>query len=291
MPWPRRAAFAIVTASYVVAAAVAVVVLTQTSQLHVIARFVIADVAATVTVFLASRLANNSSVYDPYWSVAPPLIAGYLWYAGGSETSLRELASLLLVAWWGFRLTANWARGWRGFGHEDWRYVQLKQQLGRWWWPVSLLGIHLLPTSIVLLGCLPLYVIHVAGAAPVNGWDVAGVGIGATAILLETRADRELARFIGMRASPQAVLQTGLWRWCRHPNYLGEIGFWVGLACLGIGANSAAWWPLIGALAMIMLFVGVSIPLIERKLLAEKPDYAGYCTRTPALLPWHFPRD
>ena len=102
-----------------------------------------ADVAATVAVFGASVLFDNSSVYDAYWSIAPIAIAAGLLAVSAAHggPTVRALTVTLLVTAWGARLTWNWARGWSGMAHEDWRYVRLREQTGRAYWLVSLLGL------------------------------------------------------------------------------------------------------------------------------------------------------
>jgi len=115
-----------------------------------------ADVAATVAVFAFSVVADNTSVYDPYWSVAPLVIAPYLALrpeAEAAPAARRILVAALVIAW-ALRLTYNWARGFQGLGHEDWRYVDFRRKTGRLYWPVSLAGLHMFPTVQVYLGCL-----------------------------------------------------------------------------------------------------------------------------------------
>ena len=117
-----------------------------------------ADGLATLVVFAFSRMRNNTSIYDPYWSVAPPFIALF-WLAlpeAQAGLLLRQMLVASLVLIWGARLTGSFWRGWPGLQHEDWRYRQLREQLGRLYWLVSLLGLHLMPTAMVFLGCLSL---------------------------------------------------------------------------------------------------------------------------------------
>lgn len=257
----------------------------KASSLNSLQSVLLADVMATLAIFLFSFGFRNSSFYDAYWSVAPPIILGYWGWAHADAFSLRLLAASMLVVVWAVRLTGNWSSGWAGLQHADWRYVSLKAQLGWFYWPVSLLGIHLMPTLIVFAGCLPLYVVT-SSSAGWQAWDSAGLLLGVAAIWLEARADVELNSFRRERHSRAEVLTTGVWAWCRHPNYLGEIGFWAALACFAMGANEPALWSLTGAAAMIVLFIGVSIPMIEKKLDADKPRYAEYRAHTPMLLPW-----
>lgn len=109
----------------------------------------IADVVATVIVFIFSIIFSNSSVYDPYWSVAPPIIVIYLISIFPEGNSVRQWVILSLILFWSFRLTINWLRGWQGFKHQDWRYTNIADKTGVFYWPVSFLGIHLMPTIFV----------------------------------------------------------------------------------------------------------------------------------------------
>lgn len=277
-------AFGWIIIAYCAAFCVAAITI-KTSSLSTLWTVLLADVLATLTVFLFSFGFRNSSFYDAYWSVTPPIILGYWGWAHAEAFSLRLLAVSMLVVVWSVRLTGNWSAGWDGLQQADWRYVRLKAQLGQFYWPVSFLGVHLMPTLIVFAGCLPLYVVT-NSAANWQVWDSAGLLLGVAAIWIEARADLELKSFRFARHSRAEVLTTGVWAWCRHPNYLGEIGFWAALACFAVGTGSAALWSLSGAAAMIVLFVGVSIPMIEKKLDAGKRGYAEYRAQSPMLLPW-----
>jgi steroid 5-alpha reductase family enzyme len=220
---------------------------------------------SVVVIFAFSVATGNSSCFDPWWSVAPMILVLALPLAGPREMLVR---GLVLV--WGARLTWNWWRGWGGLAHEDWRYVRIRGQVGRWWWPVSFLGVHLFPATLVGLGSLPLLE-PARSFSPIDGL-AAVVTVGS--IALEAVADQQLWRFRGQKG----VLDSGVWRWSRHPNYLGEIGFWWGIWLFGGGVP----W---GALAITILFVAISIPLIERRHRQRRPEYAAYQARVPMLLP------
>ncbi|MBT8401982.1 MAG: DUF1295 domain-containing protein [Rhodothermia bacterium] len=245
-----------------------------------------ADVVGTIVIFLFSVVFRNSSFYDPYWSVAPPLIAAWFVLIGEGAVEMRQWVVLALVVAWSIRLTGNWLYGWSGMNHEDWRYVQLREQTGALWWPVSFLGVHLMPTIVVFAGCVPLYPALVSGSVPVNWLDAIALLVGVAAVWLEYRSDLELHQFRKVRGSRQEVLTTGVWAWCRHPNYLGEMGFWISLFLFGLASTDGMYpWSWVGAVAMVMLFVGISIPMIERRLSADKPAYAEYKKDVEMLLP------
>jgi steroid 5-alpha reductase family enzyme len=183
------------------------------------------------------------------------------------------------------RLTLNFYRGWRGLGAEDFRYADLRRRYGRFYWPLSFLGIHLMPTLVVYAGCLPLYAALVAaGGRP--GWlDGAAAAFTLGAIGLAFAADEQLRRFRRDPATVGRCMRTGLWRASRHPNYLGEIAGWWGLFLFGLTAGGAWWWTLVGPLAITLLFVTVSIPLMERRMRATRQGYEEYRRCTPTLLP------
>ncbi|MFT5442527.1 MAG: steroid 5-alpha reductase family enzyme [Myxococcota bacterium] len=283
----RTRAFSLVVLSYIAALAVAAVVVLMLSAETPIVRALWADVAATCVVFGFSRAYNNSSFYDAYWSVAPVPIAIYwmLVPEASSADPLRQLVVVTLVSVWAVRLTFNWGRGWSGLDHEDWRYVDQRENTGSLYWGVSLVGLHMMPTLLVFGGCLALWPALATGTQPFGAIDILAAGITGCAILLESTADKQLRRFRLSQPAPEEILQTGVWAYCRHPNYLGEIGFWWGLYFFALAADPQAWWTGGGALAITLLFRFVSLKLIDDRMLARRPDYKARMDTVPALLP------
>jgi steroid 5-alpha reductase family enzyme len=242
-----------------------------------------ADVAATCAVFVFSAACDNSSVYDPYWSVAPVLIVVY--WASMGVGGVRTALVVALVCAWGARLTGNQLARWRGLADEDYRYAELRRRTGRGYWPVSLLTIHLFPTAWVFLGLLPLYP---ALALPPRGpgpLDALATLVAAGGIALEATADLQLRRFLRRRRDPSEILTGGVWAWSRHPNYLGEMLFWWGIFLFGLAAAPRWAWTAVGALAITALFLLVSVPWMDRRMLARHPLYAERLRTTPALVP------
>ncbi len=246
----------------------------------------VATVAATLVVFAFSTAFRNASFYDAYWSVGPILLVGY-WsvMAGADANPIRQAGCLGAIAFWGTRLTTNWATGWKGLGDEDWRYVRIAQQTG-WFYPlVNLAGIHMMPTLLVFLALRPAYV-AVTTDSPLQLLDLVAVLVCVGATVLEATADGQLRTFARSNQDPEASIDEGLWRWSRHPNYLGEILFWWGVWLFGVAATESAWWTVGGAVAMAALFRFISIPLMERRQLVRRPSYAAYQRTVPMLLPW-----
>ena len=120
---------------------------------------------------------------------------------------------------------------------------------------------------------------------PVGVLDALGLAVGVAAIAIEAAADLQLRRFMSSRRERGATLETGVWSWCRHPNYLGEIGFWWSLWILGVAARPSFWWSAVGPLAITLLFAFASIPMKDRRMLENHPEWAEHMKRIPALLP------
>jgi steroid 5-alpha reductase family enzyme len=279
-------AYILICVSYLLALAAAWITLAFVADYHLMIQVLIADVVATIVIFAFSVVFKNSSFYDAYWSVIPMVIVGYLISLQTDAELIRQLMLALVILLWGFRLTANWAYTWSGLDHVDWRYVNLQKKAGLLWWPLSFTGVHLYPTILVFLGCIPMYHALVIGTQPINGFDYLALTVGLVSVWVEFQSDRELHRFRDVRHSRTEVLDTGLWSLCRHPNYLGEIGVWVSVLLFGYAAvGYADYWMLAGSAAMILLFTIVSIPMIEKKLIEDKPGYVAYKAKTFSLIP------
>lgn len=274
----RASSFGWLGLVYAVACGVAWLVMSMFEARPVLAMGagMLASVAVT---YLASVWLENGSVFDPWWSVLPPVVALHL---VGEWTPLA-LACVLVVFVWAVRLTLNWAVGWPGLGHEDWRYTLLYERAPLPRWLTMLLAVDLVPALFVFLGSLPLV------PALQRGEELGLLGLlagalGLFAAGLELAADEQRRAFAA--AKPGALMDAGLWAWCRHPNYLGEILFWVSLWLFGVAADpSAFWWTALGPLAIATLFLAASIPLIEERNAARRPGWAEYVARTPRLLP------
>ncbi|PRC41802.1 hypothetical protein C6A85_000000113765 [Mycobacterium sp. ITM-2017-0098] len=280
----KARSLAVVTVAYVVAVAAACAWLfvgPSTGRLWL--DTFIADVVATVVVFAFSRVYRNSSFYDAYWSVIPPLLLFYWWYESGVTTLGTWLLAILVVTW-AVRLTGNWVYAFPGLHHEDWRYPMFRERAGRFEFVADLVAIHLIPTVQVFLGMLPVYVAVTTPEGGLSWLMVAAFIIGMISVGIELVADVQMHRFVAQR-QPGEVMDRGLWSWSRHPNYFGEFGFWVALALFGIASAPGSWWLFVGAAAMLAMFLGASIPMMETRSLERRPGYQAVVDRVSRFVP------
>lgn len=247
----------------------------------------IADLLATLVIFGFSRAHKNSSFYDAYWSVLPPLLALYWWSeAGPGVDDVRSWLVIGVIVFWAVRLTGNWIYAFPGLHHEDWRYAPLREKGGKAEALVDLFAIHVIPTLQVFLGMVPVYVALTFLGEDLSWLDLVAAAIGVGAVVLAYVADLQMYRFAANR-QPGEAMDRGLWAWSRHPNYFGEFAFWFALALFGLAASPGdAWWVFVGAVMMLAMFLGASIPMMEKRSLERRPSYQSVIDRVPMFLPW-----
>ncbi len=239
----------------------------------------LADVLATIVVWAFGLLYENVSVYDPYWSVFPP-VAFLLWAFYTGVWSVPVILLLIASWYWGWRLTRNWAITFKGIGHEDWRYTKYRDRHPVVFHTINFFGLNMMPTLVVFAAMLPgLKLFEMADSANILTYFGCIVCIASATIQLI--ADKQSHDF--RAAHPGKVCNVGLWKHGRHPNYFGEIQFWWGIWIMYASLNGIDMF-IGGAIAMTALFLGISIPLMEKRQLANKPDYAEYRKQTRILI-------
>jgi steroid 5-alpha reductase family enzyme len=240
-------------------------------------------------VFIFSVVLNNSSAYDPYWSIKPLVIAvAYLFIFSLESLNIRQWLVLSGILLYSLRLTSNFYRDWPGFGYEDWRYVAFRNKFGKVYWLISFLAVHLFPTIMVFLGCMSLLPVFLATGDPLNYWDILAAIVLYGSVFYAFIADEQLRNFRNKPENRFITITSGLWRFSRHPNYLGEISTWWGLALFSVAAGFQYWWTLAGPVAITLMFLFASIPLIEKRHLERRTGYTDYISGTPMLLPLKF---
>lgn len=242
-------------------------------------RLFLADVLATVVVWGFGLLYENVSVYDPYWSVFPPI--AFLLWAFYTDIWSVPVILLLIASWyWGWRLTRNWVITFKGIGHEDWRYTKYRSQHPLVFHIINLFGLNMMPTLVVFAAMLPGLKLFET-FAPANILTYLGCIVCIASATIQLIADKQSHDF--RAAHPGKVCNVGLWKHGRHPNYFGEIQFWWGIWIMYASLNGIDMY-IGGAIAMTALFLGISVPLMEKRQLANKPDYAEYRRQTRILI-------
>lgn len=242
----------------------------------------IADVVATLFVYLTGVFVKNTSVYDPYWSVQPLVIVLFI-LTRFQVWNLGILMMLIALFYWGIRLTANWAYTFDSLEFQDWRYDMLKEKSGKLYPIVSLLGINLFPTVIVFLAVLPGILFFEKGGS--NFFTFVGFAVCLLAASLQLFADIQMQRYRKSPHHKSEIINIGLWKYSRHPNYLGEILMWWGVFIMMFSVNPDLWIYGIGALLNTAMFFFISIPMAEKRLANYKANFGEYKKNTRMLLP------
>ena len=231
--------------------------------------------------WLVSLPLRNVSIVDIMWSLMF-LLAALAYAAGQGAPGARAWLVLGLVALWSIRLAAY--IGWRNFGHgEDFRYRKIRDRNEPGFAVKSLYIVFGLQAGLAWVISLPLLA-AIGSTAPLGWLDAAGVALWLIGMIFEAGGDWQLHRFKQDPANRGRVLDTGLWRYTRHPNYFGDFCVWWGFFLLALSAGG--WWSVVGPLLMSMLLLKVSgVALLEKDIGERRPAYSAYIRRTNAFFP------
>ena len=243
----------------------------------------LATLALLSLVWLISLIKRDASIIDPFWGAGFVLVS---WIAWGLNrpASGRALWLAVLVTVWGTRLSLYLL--WRNWGHgEDRRYQAMRNYWrDRFWW-VSLFTVFWLQATLLWIVSLCVQV-GIAGepGSTLTVWDVFGGLLWLVGFAFEAVGDWQLARFKSDPANSRRVMDRGLWRLTRHPNYFGNFCVWWGLYLIAVAGG--AWWTVFSPLVMSLLLLKVSgVTLLEKTIEERRPDYARYQARTNAFFP------
>ena len=250
---------------------------------------VLAAAAAWIAVamgllWLLSLRLRDASIVDVYWGPGFAAIAALCFVVSGGGHPRRELV-LALALVWGLRLGAYLL--WRNAGQgEDPRYRAMRRRHGERFGLVSLWSVFGLQGALQWIVSLPLQLTQAApGSAPLGALDALGVALWCGGMLFETLGDLQLARFKADPASQGQVMDRGLWRYTRHPNYFGDFLVWWGFGAIALAGPLGA-FALVGPAAMSVLLMRYSgVPTLERSIGKRRPGYAEYQRRTNAFFP------
>ena len=253
------------------------------NDMHIIFRLLIADIVSTVVIWIFSVILKTASIYDPYWSVQTPvIILSLLIYM--NNFNFGNTLLLIFIMIWAIRLTCNFIITFGDIKYCDWRYVELKEKTGKLYQFVNLFGIQLMPTLLVFFASTPA-IMYVYNGYDFNAFNLFGYFLIILGVLLELTSDINIHKFKKIRKSRSEIINVGLWKYSRHPNYLGEILIWYGILLVFIFNDMSYWYLMFGAILINMLFLFISIPLAEKKLMTYKEGYQEYRDTTRRLIP------
>lgn len=255
-------------------------------QLHAITGLWI--VGLMNVLWIASLILKDSSIVDIFWGAGFVISAWVAFFSTLGSLGPRDWLLVVLVTVWGLRLTIhilirNWGKG------EDFRYVKMREENGTQWWWKSYFKVFLLQGILMWIVAAPLTAAQIPYAQDaISALDFVALGLWLFGFYFEAVGDAQLSRFKANPENKGKVLQTGVWRFTRHPNYFGDSAQWWAFYLLAISAGG--WWTIFSPIIMTLLLVRVSgVALLEKTLTKTKPGYEEYLKNTSAFIPW-FPK-
>ena len=247
------------------------------------------DFCETTLLYGLAFALNSVCIIDFYWKIAPLIQISFLAlqrYRSG-DLHFKHLVSFLLMSTWGIRLLYNYIRSWPGLKFLDFRVKHYQDKIPQLlFWPAAFVIFFLVSGVFLFLGKLPLLMFMIESDDVFQfeicvGWFFIGLGI-----FIETLADYQLYAFRkkGLR---NVILDEGLWFYCRHPNYTGELLVWWGVFLSGIEIFYMYKWTIIGAVMLSVMFAFGSAPWMDEHLGEKRKDYKEYMKKNRgSIIPW-----
>ena len=237
-----------------------------------------------IMLWILSVFLRNTSIVDAFWGAGFVIVAvcGLVW--GNAGTAPRSLLISAMIGVWGLRLGGYLL--WRNAGHgEDPRYAAMRRKWGASFWWVSFFTVFALQGAILWFISLPVQVVQVAPGGSLGVLDAVGFAVWFAGLLFELVGDHQLARFKADPANAGAVMDRGLWRYTRHPNYFGDFCIWWGVFVVALSAPQGLYTIVSPALMSFLLLRVSGVPLLESGMRERRPGYADYIQRTSAFFP------
>ena len=234
-------------------------------------------------VWLVSLGKRDVSIVDIFWGLGF-VVLGWFYFSHGDPSGGRQTLVPTLVTLWGLRLAIY--IGWRNHGKgEDYRYAAMRKKIGKPFPWLSLVTVFWLQAVLLWLIAMPLYQVQRVANAPLGWLDGVGLVFFGLGLFFETVGDLQMARFKADPCNRGKVLDRGLWRYTRHPNYFGDATVWWGLSCFALATPGSAWTVFSPILMTFFLLRVSGVTLLEKSLSCTKPAYADYVRRTSAFFP------
>ena len=232
--------------------------------------------------WLASLAVRDASLADIAWGMAFVLI-GWACYLAGDRSGAMLLAACLVTVW-GLRLAIHIGR--RNLGHgEDKRYQAMRAKRPKSFWITSLFTVFILQGALALIISAPLQSLGAQDSEAIGILSWLGAAVFVVGFGFEAIGDAQLSAFVKDPSSKGRVMDRGLWRYTRHPNYFGDATLWWGIWLIAIGSGGA-WWTAVGPVVMTFFLIKVSgVALLEADMAKRRPGYREYMERTSAFIP------
>jgi steroid 5-alpha reductase family enzyme len=238
-----------------------------------------------VLLWLVSLWLKNSSIVDIFWGTGFVISAWVAFLLTPEGFITRKLLLCVLVSLWGLRLSLhllfrNWGKA------EDFRYQAWRREAGASWWWKSFFKVFLLQGLLLWVIAAPLLAAQISPQPSYLTWlDILAIPVWLVGFTFETLGDWQLSRFKADPANKGGLLNTGVWRYTRHPNYFGDATQWWAFYLLALSAGG--WWTIISPLIMTGLLLRVSgVTMLEKTLKDTKPGYQEYIETTSEFIPW-----
>lgn len=233
--------------------------------------------------FVVSLLKKRNDVADTAWGLGFVLMA-WASLAISGNINTRSLIVCALISVWGLRLSYHIHKRNRNKA-EDYRYAEWRKSWGKWFYLRSYLQVYILQGALLFLIVSPALLINKSASSDISYLDLIGILVWLTGFIFESVGDAQLARFISDPNNKGLLMQSGLWKYSRHPNYFGEITQWWGIWLIALNI-AGGWMFVIGPITITFLILKASgIPLLEKKMSAN-PAFAEYKRRTSVLIPF-----
>jgi steroid 5-alpha reductase family enzyme len=238
------------------------------------------------TIWIVSLILKNSSIVDIFWG-AGFVLSNWVYFALTPDGfPARKWLVSVLVTIWGLRLSLYIL--WRNWGKpEDFRYHKWREEEGKRWWWFSFFKVFLLQGFLMWIISAPLLAAQISPTpAKLTFLDLIAALVWFIGFFFEAVGDWQMARFKANPANKGKVLNTGVWRYTRHPNYFGDAAQWWGYYLVA-AAVSGGFWTIFSPILMTTLLLRVSgVALLEKSLKETKPQYREYIETTSAFVPW-----
>lgn len=238
--------------------------------------------------FIVAQLAKNNGLVDIAWGLGFVTVSSYLLFSGDANWNPASIGMWAMITIWGLRLSTHIA--YRNWGEpEDFRYQNFRKAWGKYQYIGAFFQVFMLQGVIMGIVLAPVYIVfyYKSVEAYPTIWQLLGIFIFLFGFLFESIGDYQLMRFSSQPQNKGHIIQTGLWKYTRHPNYFGEASLWWGIAiyCL---STQYGWGAFIAPIIVTVLVTKVSgIPMLERKY-KDRAEFQAYAAHTPAFFPNFF---